>query len=222
MQWKTLIPEQTDPWFYAFLTILLALGLMRQSEGARLSLFIRSVVNTSLLTQQVRQERAYNRIVIPIFLVALLVISLFIIQVAEHFNLFSNESFWVSLGVVFGALLLLTIGRAMVYLALAMLFGFTPQIRLINLQWLQLNFILALILLPLSITLTFGPESFEAGLIWTGLILIGLTYILRSLRLFSTAHELQASLVYNVLYLCALEILPPILVVVSILRQGEG
>jgi len=124
--------------------------------------------------------------------------------------------------VVFGALLLMTIGRAMVYLALAMLFGFTPQIRLINLQWLQLNFILALILLPLSITLTFGPESFEAGLIWTGLILIGLTYILRSLRLFSTAHELQASLVYNVLYLCALEILPPILVVVSILRQGEG
>ncbi|NQV54110.1 MAG: DUF4271 domain-containing protein [Flavobacteriales bacterium] len=223
MEWIESVVHDRDPWFISFGLILLLLGAIRQSEGARLRIFLRSFLNPSLLIQQVRQERAYNRVTLPILLIVIAVIGLFVFQVLHHFALMEMDAFMNGLSAVVGVIVGVTILRSIAYLGFALTFGLMGTYRLHNLQWLLHNFILALFLLPISIVIAFGPMQWATPLVYIGLGALLLTYLIRAFRLFGMAQsDIHTPWVYNVLYLCALEIMPPILVVVSVLRQAEG
>jgi len=223
MEWMESVVHNRDPWFISFGLILLLLGIIRQSEGTRLRIFLRSFLNPSLLIQQVRQERAYNRVTLPILLIVIAVIGLFVFQALHQFGLMEIDAFSIGISTVIGVIIGVTVLRSLAYLGLALTFGLMGTYRMHNLQWLLHNFILALFLLPISIIIAFGPAQWTSPLVYMGLGAILLTYLIRAFRLFGMAQsDIHTSWVYNVLYLCALEIMPPILVVVSVLRQAEG
>ncbi|MEQ9186740.1 MAG: DUF4271 domain-containing protein [Cryomorphaceae bacterium] len=223
MEWIESVVYNRDPWFISFALLLVVLGVVRQSEGARLSIFLRSFFNPKLLTQQVRMERAYNRVTLPVLLIVVVQLTLFTFQALVHFDLMDPVPFLSGVGLITLVVIGVAIFRSTVYWILALTFDLMALYRRHNLQWLLHNFILALVLLPLSIVIAFGPVEWSEPLLYIGICSFGLTYIIRAARLFGLAQsDIHTSWVYNVLYLCALEILPPIIVVVGVLRQAGG
>lgn len=223
MEWIESVVHNRDPWFISFALLLVVLGIVRQSEGGRLSIFLRSFFNPKLLTQQVRMERAYNRVTLPVLLIVIVQLSLFTFQVLIHFGWMDPVPFFNGMGRIVVAIIGVTVVRSAAYWILALTFDLMGIYRRHNLQWLLHNFILALVLLPLSIVIAFGPSEWSEPLLYIGICSFGLTYIIRAVRLFGLAQsDIHTSWVYNVLYLCALEILPPIIVAVSVLRHAGG
>ena len=80
------------------------------------------------------------------------------------------------------------------------LFGFDVSI---------FNIMVGLVLLPVNVMLNFGPESLAKPLIYIGITVAVIAYLMRQLRWLLTARHLIAnSLFLFFVYLCAVEILP--------------
>ncbi len=80
------------------------------------------------------------------------------------------------------------------------LFGFDVSI---------FNIMIGLVLLPINVMLNFGPESLAKPLIYIGITVAVIAYLMRQLRWLLTARHLIAnSLFLFFVYLCAVEILP--------------
>jgi hypothetical protein len=218
MEWTDRIGSDNNPWFLGLAFLILMLGLMRRSEGHRLELFMRAYFNPNLLNQQVRQERGYNRITLPILAIIFIGLDLFLIQASsvlewEFFTGFYDAAVWIGVSLI-GT----TFARWLVYVSFGLLFELQWAFRMFMQQWMLHNFMLALVLLPCIILIQFGPSYLDLGCIYLGLFFAALTYLLRAFRLFSLIHsELHPPLIYNVLYFCALEILPPLIIAASII-----
>ncbi len=80
------------------------------------------------------------------------------------------------------------------------LFGFDVSI---------FNIMVGLVLLPVNVMLNFGPETLAKPLIYIGITVALIAYLMRQLRWLLTARHLIAnSLFLFFVYLCAIEILP--------------
>lgn len=80
------------------------------------------------------------------------------------------------------------------------LFGFDVSI---------FNIMVGLVLLPVNVLIIFGPENFAKPLIYIGIIVALVAYLMRQLRWMLTARQLITnSLFLFFVYLCAVEILP--------------
>jgi hypothetical protein len=220
MNWIERTTNGQNAEFLLIVLVLFILGVLRQSEGQRLGVFIRAFINPSLLDQQLRQERAFNRVAVPLFLTILGILSIFLSLSFEQLGMGAGFQFTFRL-LMFALLLAgLTLIRGVGYLFLAYLFDLRKVLSTHSTHWLLNNFILALIVLPISIGVAFGPPAFAKPLSIIGLALFLVFYIIRSLRLFGvTQQQIHVPLLYNVLYLCALEILPPAMVGMAIWRQ---
>lgn len=220
MEWIERTTNGQNAEFLLILLVLFILGVLRQSEGQRLGVFIRAFINPSLLDQQLRQERAFNRVAVPLFFTVLGILSIFLSLSFGHLGI--ADTFQFTFRFLLFALVLagLTLVRGVGYLFLAYLFDLRKVLSSHSTHWLLNNFILALIVLPISIAISFGPPYLTRPLSLLGLGLFLLFYIIRSLRLFSvTQQQMHVPLLYNVLYLCALEILPPVMVGMAVWRQ---
>jgi hypothetical protein len=223
MTWISSAAENHTIEFAILALLLLILGLIRQREYARLALFLRSFNNSSLVSQQVREEKAFNRIAIPIFFFVVFVMSYFFSKALQHFHLLQEWSFFSLFFAVCSAVLVITGIRASVYFALSLLFDLNYIHRAHSFHWLLNNFILSLIILCLNVVYTFGPEFLNNILIYCGLVLSGALYLVRTFRIFTLfLGEGRVPLFYNVLYLCALEFLPPILAITAVFRAAQG
>ena len=223
MEWKELPIENTDAWFIILVIILALLGAVRQSDSGAFGLLVRSFINPSLVAQQLRHERAYNRITLPILGISVLAIAGFLSQGSSVFELSIGSSFTSTLMLILLGIVGLTLVRMAIYSTFSWLFQAGGLFKEHNLSWLVHAFVLSMVLIPLSILIAFGPDAWHRALAIIGIVALIVFYFLRVWRVITmTQRELRTSWVYNVLYLCALEILPPILIGVSVLRYGEA
>ncbi|MEX2597311.1 MAG: DUF4271 domain-containing protein [Salibacteraceae bacterium] len=221
MKWIERTLNSHDTEFILAAVLLLILGMMHQNERERLAVFVRSFINPSLVNQQIRQERAFNRIAIPLFFAIIFILGFFLATSFKHFGIAKDIPFNSQFLLLSGILLLITLIRAVIYHLMGILLNLRKALQLHTTNWLLNNFILSLIILPLAIVASFAPETIVRPFIIFGLCIMALFYLIRSFRLFGmTQQEIQVPLFYNVLYLCALEILPPLLIVVTILRNA--
>lgn len=218
-----MIPQEIlgrEPEFIIYLLILLFIGVARQAEGERIGLFLRSFTSASLVDQQVRQERSFTRLALLVFVFVLLVLSVFLPHALHAHGYFPEFSF---LGLMLTCLvlfLLATTGRVALYAFISWLFQMDELQQTHTFHWLLTNFILCILLLPIAILYSFGPAEIAVPIINAGLSLLVLFYVIRMVRLFYLASSTyRVPLVYNFLYLCALEILPPLLVITVVSRQ---
>lgn len=214
------LTEGHEAQFIIYALILLFLGVARQAEGERIWLFLRSFSNVTLVDQQIRQERSFSRLALIVFVFSLLALSVFVsLALQEHgyFREFNFTGLMLSSLVFF---LLFTTARVALYSLVAWLFQLDELYQHHTFQWLLSNFVLCLFLLPLSIVYSFGPTIVAPYVIHAGLAALAIFYMMRIIRLFyaaSSGHRVP--LMYNFLYLCALEILPPLLVITVVSRQ---
>lgn len=221
MKWVENIAENHSVEFVVLTILLLILGFVRQSEYSRIALFLRSFNNSSLVSQQVREEKAFNRIAIPIFFLVVFIMAFFFGKVLLHFNLFEDWSFLTMFFALCALIAILAGIRAAIYFSLSKLFRLNYIHRVHTFHWLLNNFILALIILSINILYTFGPETISNSLIYMGLLGMIVFYLARAVKIFTLfLTEGRIPLFYNVLYLCALEFLPPVLVITAVFRVG--
>lgn len=210
----------TDAAFIIFLVILLFLGLIRTFEGERFKTFLRSLTNLNLIDQQLRQERAFSRLAILLFLLVMTVISAYLCILLQHQNLFTDFSYIGLFVSVFIALAIFTTLRVALYSLLAWVFKMELLQQHHTFHWLLTNVVLSLLLIPVSVIGLFGPPVIQGPLISFGLWLLLAFYLLRVLRVgYISSLLFRVPLAYNFLYICALEILPLCIAVVFVSRQ---
>ena len=186
-------------------------------------MFMQSFTNTTLVDQQLRQERAFSRLALIAFSSVLFILSCFITLSLRYFGYFHDFSFFGLYATLVIVLVLMTTGRVAIYSLLAWLFDLDALQQHYSFHWLLTNFILVLGLLPLSILISFGPRSLIGGEVWLGLGAILIFYFIRVLRLGSIcAFQFRIPLHYNFIYICALEILPILLAMTLVSRQFAG
>lgn len=143
-----------------------------------------------------------------------LIVPLFIIQVSEsfHINILKYSSvvnYLVLVAVVFAWFILKYIVSKLIgYISLSQkLFDeyfFTYSLSIKN---------IALLLIPVSIFIAYVDIGFNHVFIFLGIAIMGLAYILRVSRLLFLFLSKRFSVLYGILYLCALEILPILILI---------
>lgn len=215
--------QSNEIFFIIYVIIFLLLGILRQSERERFQVFIRSFTNANSIEQQIRQERSFLRVGIFVFLISLIITSVFLAQAMHFAGWLLSFSFGALFSLIIVGLLLFTAFRMAIYTALGWLFEVEDLQLIHTFHWLQSSFIWALILLPVSILFTFGSADWQAHWLHAGLIMGLILFLIRSLRVFSTAASgYRISVIYNIFYLCALEFLPLAVVIAVIFRQQLG
>jgi len=220
---KALAIEGREIEFLVLTLILLLLGITRQTERERFSLFIRSFTNPMLADQLVRQERSFTRFALLVFIITLASVSVFGALALQYLSFFEDFSFIGLFAALLIGFVLLTMVRTAVYSAASWLFALSYLQQIHTFHWLLTNFILSLMLLPFSALYFFGPANLRGLWVYGGLASLAIFFLIRVLRLFYiSSNSFRVPLMYNFLYLCALEILPLLLSIAVILRQLGG
>jgi hypothetical protein len=106
------------------------------------------------------------------------------------------------------AIIIVYLSRVIAYRFLGYIFHYTIQSKEIIHSGFVVNRINAIVLMPVIASIPFLPDLYAEWFIYLGAGLFGLLYliqIIRNLRLFLINNS---SLLYSILYLCALEIVP--------------
>jgi hypothetical protein len=215
--------QGNEIFFIIYVIIFMLLGILRQSERERFQVFVRSFTNANSIEQQIRQERSFLRVGIFVFLISLNITSVFLAQAIHFKGWLLSFSFGALFSLIIVGLLLFTAFRMAIYTALGWLFEVEDLLLIHTFHWLQSSFIWALVLLPVSILFTYGSADWQEHWLNTGLIIGLILFLIRSLRVFSTAASgYRISVIYNIFYLCALEFLPLAVVITVIFRQQLG
>lgn len=215
--------QSNESLFIVYLLIFLLLGILRQTERERFEVFIRSFTNTHMAEQQIRQERSFVRIGSFVFLISLLVTSVFLAQAIHFAGWMLSFSFGALFSLTVVSLLLFIALRMAIYTALGWLFEVEDLQLIHTFHWLQSSFMWALFLLPVSIFYTYGSAQWHKHWMIIGLCIGLILFLIRSFRVFSAASgAYRVSLIYNIFYLCALEFLPLAVVIAVIFRQELG
>ncbi len=115
-----------------------------------------------------------------------------------------------------GVSLAFLIKHAILYV-MASVFPIAKEIKLYNYIIMTGGIFLSLVLLPLNIFIAYSPDSLKEIFIFAAFGIIGLVYLMRSLRSLSVASPfLMTDQFHFLLYLCAVEI-APITVLVKLL-----
>lgn len=213
----------TNAPYIVFLTILLTIGLARLLEGERLQLFFRSFLNTNLVDQQLRQERAFSRLAIFLFILVMMIIATYLTLYFHEIDLFLDFSFTGLFTAVIVSLAILTTFRVALYSLLAWLFNLEGLQQHHTFHWLLTNVVLCSVLLPVSIVGFYGPTIIQSVFLQVGFWVIITFYVIRILRIaYISSTDFRVPLAYNFLYICALEILPLLVIATVISRQFVG
>jgi hypothetical protein len=216
-------PINTNAPYVIFLIILFIFGLARQLEGDRLQLFFRSFLNTNLVDQQLRQERAFSRLAIFLFILVMMIIATYLTLYFHEIDLFLDFSFIGLFTGVIVSLAILTTFRVALYSLLAWLFNLEALQQHHTFHWLLTNVVLCSIILTVSIVGFYGPTIIQSVFLQAGFWVIITFYVIRILRIaYISSTDFRVPLAYNFLYICALEILPLLVIATVISRQFVG
>ena len=136
------------------------------------------------------------------------VVSYFLYQAGLEFelSLFTN-SFTTYLS-IFGGVILYFIGKRVIYYLIGFFTESMPSTQEYFFNINQFNRIIGILILPVSIIINFASLSNPKSLIYFGLSMLIIAYILSLLRGARILLSKHFSIFYLILYLCTLEILP--------------
>jgi hypothetical protein len=192
------------------LLVLTLLGAMRQLNNKRLMSYVSAFFMTRFAGQLQREEYAVsNRTSIALLLCFVLVLSLFIFQVFGYFGVVFPCPPLLLYLYICGSVTLVYAGKLLAVRILAGIFNVENEAAEYIFYILLVNQALGMLLLPLVIILAFTHLAHPEVPIYTGLVLIGILFIYRTLRAIGVGvSRLRISGLYLFLYLCTLEFLP--------------
>ena len=132
----------------------------------------------------------------------------------EHASVPEIVKGWMSFQWIFLGLLSLYLLRHLFIKVIGMIFPFQKESQLFGFTIQTFNIFLGIVLIPFNLIIAFGPAYVVTPLIYIGVIIIGILALIRTFRGFLIASTyIQSNLFHFLLYLCAFEILPILLLI---------
>ncbi|MGE0089848.1 MAG: DUF4271 domain-containing protein [Bacteroidales bacterium] len=202
-------------WVTGFIIIsVILLGWIRLFYTKYFQIIIRSAVSYQDSNALFREKNSISEKVI--FLLALLfifVVSIFSLQIARFYDIdLNNNNFLILFLIVFGSLVGLFIFRYVSANLIGNLFDkqkiFSEYLHNVNIYAINTG----IFLLPIVIFLQFIAFDFLKIIVYGGIVGIGLLYFIQLLRSFQIIIKKNISIFYMILYLCAFEFAPFLIV----------
>ncbi len=191
--------------------ILLVFGVsLNQPKVQR---FFQSLYNTNTLKSLFRNTKTIFELQhIVLYFLFIVNGSLFLALILDHFFGYTIIQYWLIPLCLLGVYIV----RHIIMALISFVFTFSTTVDVYNYSIGTHNIALGIILFPFIIGLQFGAASIQSILIYFGLIIIGVIYLLRQFKGLLLAITIRDfNLIYFFIYLCAVEI-APILVILRI------
>lgn len=121
---------------------------------------------------------------------------------------------WMVFQYCFLGILAIYLGRHLFLSFLGITFPFKKEASLYGFTIQSFNLFIGIILIPLNLIIAFGPQNIAVPLIYITIVFIGLLLLLRSFRgILIATRYISSNLFHFLLYLCAFEILPILLLI---------
>ncbi|HET6244725.1 MAG: DUF4271 domain-containing protein [Bacteroidetes bacterium] len=211
------IKKNQDGMIGAFLIILGLFALVKVVYYKQFKKYFISFFNLRFNIQMLQKEKAVSEQIYSIMLVAsLLITTTFLYQIIEHYGLNIKISFSFFSDYLYLKILALVLGSFLLKIFIVKISGFIFNSNKITSGYIfnMILFfnILNIILLPIVIGIQYANLIPVQFLFITGTVIIGLTFCFLLQRLYILGNSEQGTSSYYIfLYLCALEIIPIIL-----------
>jgi len=200
-------------WPFVISMILVAAILYtRAANSNNWSLVLRSIFSPRAVQQLIREENTMDNTFSGV-----LVLTFFFSLALFFYNI--NEVFNISIPAhpILTYLLALTV-LFLIYLVKALslfLFQYIFEAKEIFEEYLvglmNINIVLGTLLIPLNLLIVYGPFKSKAFLIYMGLALLVISFVIRYIRIYELGSAKGLKKYNIILYLCTLEILPIVL-----------
>lgn len=199
----------------SLLSLLLLAIVLNTQRGTLLKLF-KSLTNENILKLNNREEKGgTSGSYYILYIVYFVNIASFLylgLKYYSHIEAGFLQWLYIFLG-VFG----LYMTRHIAMFILGTFFPVEKESKLYNFTIIVFNLSLGIFLIPVNLLLAFGPEGIINGVLYFALVIIGILLLLRILRgFFISIPYLTSNTFHFLLYLCAFEISPILLILKSI------
>jgi len=203
--------EKSPDWFLAvFIIMLLILARIRLFYGKFISPILVSMVNSQMAQNLFRNKNSlYERANFGFTMVFFLSMSLFFYQLFRYLDLDIAGYSGIRLYLILAGLIFLWYSLRFL---ITMLVGFVSQTTRLFSEYFHIIGLsvrsTGLILIPVILILAYLRAPYIMVFAYIGIFVIAAGYVLRIVRLFGLFISKRISVLYTILYLCALEILP--------------
>ena len=209
--------------FIAFMGMLVLLTISFTLFRNSFAKAWRAFLNDNMLTQIHREQGSIAHF--PYLLMNLIFfvnLALFIMSAAHIFDLqLMDRSNWEIFFILLGAIIVIFVLKHLLIKIIANVFPLSKEMRLYAFTITIFCAILGLFLIPLNALLAYAPDNLIISTFWISIGVVLLTYLFRALRSFFIGGRYLASHQFHfLLYICAVEIAPLLILIRLILNQG--
>ncbi len=220
LQAHTILPKirnkESNDWITSVLIGVLGIVcILNLSYRSRLRQLFNAFTSNRFVGQIVREENVmFQRISIFLSLLFLLVTSLFIFQVGRFYRLpFSSTSSFLNYLVILFAIFCFYLIKIVTFNSLGFLLKIEKEMKEYVFTIFLFNHFVGVALLPFVVLLAFVPGIPQKWVFLSGAVFFVVAFIVRTLRSYgNVSGSSRFSIFYLFLYLCALEILPLVVV----------
>lgn len=181
----------------------------------------RAFLNDNLLSQLYREQGfILNGPYLILYALFFISMGFFGYLALNHFNHLPFDGTWNNLIACIGTVIAIYLFKHLILRIVGWLFPIKKEISLYNFSIVVFNVIIGLAVIPFSAFMAFGPDDMFRMIFWTAIGLIGLALAFRQLRgLFISGKFLSLYKFHFLLYLCAVEIVPVVVLIKLILSE---
>lgn len=204
------IPLDNSGFFWVFVSVLALWAYMRFVKPRRFTQLMQSFVSNRLIEQIIREEGLLRSDTHVVFSVTgMLVIATFAVQWLRSKTIWANDSFWEPFLLVLALLMIGFLIRLLLFRLTAFVFEAKESMEEYVYLVLLHTGMAGMALFPIQALSVFGVNLPSEALLYVGAVIFTFLYVSRLGRVFAVGYGQQSiSVLYIILYLCALEILP--------------
>ncbi|MCB0661488.1 MAG: DUF4271 domain-containing protein [Saprospiraceae bacterium] len=180
-------------------------------------------LNDNLLNQLHREQGPIASFPFQmLYILTFVIMGIFLYLLLDHYHSLPYTSPWKNLFASIGMVAGVFIAKHIFLGFLAWLFPIEKEIRVYSFTIMVFNIMLGLVLIPFNVIIAYAPTEVVVVSIYIGLGILALIYLFRQLRsLFAASRYLAFHKLHFLLYLCAVEI-APVLVLIKMIMLASG
>jgi hypothetical protein len=200
--------------FYVLAGLLLYLGILRGFFGRYLQNLVKVFFRASLKQRQMREQLLQSplpSLLLNFFFIT--VCALFIALLTEYYHILPVYQFWEIFGFAWVAVLVIYLLKFLTLKFVGWVFQLSAATDTYIFIIFLVNKLLSIGLLPLLVVIAFGHEPYLMIWITLAFVLVAATFCYRYFSAFAPIRkEIKLSQLHFLLYLCAFEIVPLLLI----------
>ena len=198
--------------FWLFLLTTFILAIVINTQRGSLTKIAKAITNENVLKLNHREEKkGVNGHYILLYFSFIVNAAIFVYLIL--YNLF-DQSGWNVFQLCFFTVLLIYVVRHIFLSFISSSFPIQKEVSLYGFTIQSFNLFIGIVLIPLNLIIAFGPEKIAVSLIYLTVVIVGLLLVLRSFRgLLISSRWISGNIFHFLLYLCAFEILPILLLI---------